>query len=163
MKAECGEARVRKALQRLQHVSLTTSFTGSGLAEIHVQALAALEGVEVRLGPGLDWDHHVQKLLSHRFPDRCIFSDIKDVVKTFKRGTSKRPPSCSALRDAWCCTHNRKCHPGQPAVTDTEGLRIEIAGPCCPPWSAFGKHLGTQDERYESHEVSCNGHANHFF
>ena len=153
MSQSIGADKVRRALQRLDHVTLTTSFSGCGMAETGVEALAGMHGCALQLGPALDWDPHCQAVLHARWPDRCVFNDIHEVVNRFKRGAGKRPPKCRGLHAAWCCTHEACCDPAPPPADHRLGLRIEIAGPACPPWSAFGKRLGTEDPRYKSHEA----------
>ena len=152
MKNHLGSAKVTEALRRLENITLTTSFSGCGLAELNVEALAAVVDVTVNLGPALDWDKHCQAVLKARWPQRCIFSDIEDVVKGFKKSSRRKPPSCTGLRPAWCYTHQKYCDP-QGQTQGKENLSMEVAGPCCPPWSAFGKGKGVNDPRYKSHEA----------
>ena len=151
MASHYGEDRVKQALMKLKTGSLTTSFTGCGVAEATIEALAKTQGVDVNLGHALDWDSSCQSVIRCRWPSRCCFGDIKDLVKGLKEGKGKRPPSCSSLAEkAHCYTHQRMC--SCQSVT-TGGLDVELAGPVCPPWSAFGKGKGTDDPRYESHEA----------
>ena len=120
-----------RALSKLEDSIITTSFSGCGLAEISIMALGP-----VTLGPALDWDKSCQAILGARFPDRCLFNDISEVKK---------------MKPAYCHCHHQLCSPVVTAPK-SNGFRIELAGLPCPPWSAFGKGLGTKDERYKSHK-----------
>lgn len=134
---ELGEDACAKAFMKLQDSVVATTFSGCGFTEISLMALAAAAGSSIAWGPCLDWDKPCQTVLSALHPTRCCFGDIADVRN---------------LKRAWCYTHEKKCAPGIPKLSNQNGFRIEVAGPCCPPWSAFGKGLGAQDERYKSHK-----------
>ena len=154
MSQQCGQDRVNEALKRLETGLLTTCFSGCGVPEIHIEAMAATHGVKVSLGSALDWDKRCQSVLRKRWPDRCCFGNIQDMVKGLKKTKGKKPPSCKALSEtAWCYTHSQYCNPFRQQPAQKGGLKIHLAGPCCPPWSAFGRGDGTQDPRYDSHEA----------
>ena len=152
MSDELGKERVFWALGRLQNSSLTTMFSGCGLCEIWVEALASQAGVKVNLGSALDWEPTAQSVLSSRWPQRCIFGDVMDQVKGLKHG--KKKPTCKALASTcYCFNHQKQCSTALQFQPFGSGLDILVAGACCPPWSAFGNGAGTDDPRYESHEV----------
>lgn len=134
---QLGKEVCDKAFMKLQDSVVATTFSGCGFTEISLMALAAAGETTVNFGPCVDWDKSCQKVLQALHPTRCCFGDISDI---------------RTLKPAWCVTHDQKCKPSIPKLRDErKGFRIEVAGPCCPPWSAFGKHLGTEDDRYQSH------------
>ena len=89
MASHYGEDRVKQALMKLKTGSLTTSFTGCGVAEATIEALAKTQGVDVNLGHALDWDSSCQSVICCRWPSRCCFGDIKDLVKGLKKARAK--------------------------------------------------------------------------
>ena len=163
MSGELGNGRVLQALGRLKNSSLTTMFSGCGLCEIWVEALASQAGVKVNLGSALDWEPTAQAVLSSRWPQRCIFGDVMDQVKGLRQG--KKKPTCKALASTcFCFTHQKQCSTALQFKPIGSGLEILVAGACCPPWSAFGNGAGTDDPRYESHEAQwANLNAQFFF
>eukprot|EP00435_Cladocopium_sp_Y103_P063496 s1331_g25.t1 len=123
MSGELGKERVLQALGRLQSSSLTTMFSGCGLCEIWVEALASHAGVKVNLGSALDWEPTAQSVLCSRWPKRCIFGNVMDQVKGLKKG--KKKPTCKALASTcFCFTHQKQCSTALQFVPFGDGLEL---------------------------------------
>lgn len=146
MANEVGQDRVDAALQKLATAHVTTSFSGSGLAEVAVAALGAQHATRVHFGRAIEWLPVCQKVLSARDPGRCIFEDISSLTGKIQCSKKGSVHCRNVARKAHCVTHKGMCEV-QPAKL-TEQWRMEIGGPPCPPWSSFGSGLGTDDHRY---------------
>ena len=127
---------------RLANVVVTTSFSGIGLAEIGVAALAASVGAEVRFARAVEWDEHCRQVLMAR-SSCCVHGDVEDMLTS---GGQLR-------RKVWCYKHQQRC--SATLTLDSSAWHVELAGPPCPPWSSFGSRLGTADPRYKYHEAAC--------
>ena len=138
-----GQHIVETAVSRMRHAYFTTSFSGCGFAEVAAEALAsAAKSSRPMFGPAIEKDPACQAMLRRLDGQRCVFRDILEVDATSQ-----------STGTAHCVVHNCMC----PLVTKSgcaKGrLRIEIAGPPCPPWSMFGAHRGTEDVRFELHQA----------
>lgn len=147
MASEVGQDCVDAALQKLATAHVTTSFSGSGLAEIAVAALGAQNATRVHFGRAIEWLPVCQKVLSSRDPGRCIFEDISGLTGKIHCSKKGHVRCQKAVQKAYCVTHKGMCEV-PPAKSTEQKWRIEIGGPPCPPWSSFGTGLGTDDHRY---------------
>eukprot|EP00438_Fugacium_kawagutii_P006758 Skav231939 [mRNA] locus=scaffold2742:12418:13320:- [translate_table: standard] len=147
MRNALGDDCVDRALRKLGKARLTTSFAGSGMPELAIECMAAQVGVEVAHGPSIEWEWAPQQVLHCLNPDRCVLGDICGLVGKVRTNKIGEVRCKSFPTTAYCYTHGRMCS-ARGEVGDAE-FELQVAGPPCPPWSAFGIGLGTDDHRYE--------------
>ena len=147
------ERTLQSGIESHSSIYMTSSFSGAGFGEIGIEAMASALGIKLVYGRAIEWDSKCAKVLMGSHTTRCIFSDISDFVLeldpeadgvTTAAKAKKFPSKC------WCWRHEREC----PVRPTNAFLRLECAGPPCPPWSKFSRsRKGTEDPRFEHHKV----------
>ena len=156
MRASTTAPLVEEALSRFSNLVVTTSFSGAGFAELGLQALAASKKQPVNFGRAVEVDQYCREMLMSRHKSSCVFGNLMDLVVDLEMGTVEDPPKCSVAKQAYCYQHGKMCQvaPCRKSCQSTETeMRLEVAGPPCPPWSRFGKRRGVDDERHKVHDA----------